>query len=74
MYFFFQKTTVFINFVVSLTIINDNPSITIVNIIVIDFFLKTIVFLKQLYKKGQKSFLLKRSLFSRNEMIVLEND
>ena len=63
-----KKTTVFINFVVSLTIINDNPSITIVNIIVIDFFLKTIVFLKQLYKKGQKSFLLKRS-FSKTIVI-----
>ena len=65
------KATVFINFVVSLKIVNDNtslkivndyPLLTIVNINVNNFFFKSDRFLKNRIKNGHRSFFIKRSL------------
>ena len=68
MYFFFPKTTVLINFIVSLTIINDEPSLTIVNddtSIKKNFknyrFFKNYGFFKQSYKKLSQIVLIKLS-------------
>ena len=66
---FFPKTTVFIKFVVLLTIINDNPLFTIVNIIVNKIFVRSIVFKKQSYKKRSQIVLIKTIVFE-NETIV----
>ena len=77
--FFSPKTTVFIKFVVSLTIVNDDPSLSIVNIIVNRKFVQ-----KQSFKKRSQIVLIKtivirflkaqnESFFSENETIVLEN-
>ena len=70
----FPKTTVFMEFVVSLTIVNDEPSLTILNIIVNNFFLsKTIVFSKAIVfkknnhiKNSRKSFFFKTIIFKNN--------
>ena len=85
---FFQKTTVFIKFVFNdnplLSILNNNPSLTIVNIIINNFFFQKGSSLKKnLYKKGCKS-VLKQCSFSKmiiiwliiiqNEWVVFKND
>ena len=60
--FYFPKTTVMIKFVVLLTVVNKNPSLTIVNIIVNKKISKTTVFQKRSFfknnrkKNGRKSF------------------
>ena len=60
-----------------LTIVNDDLSLTIVNIIVNkknQIFKSDRVLKKQSYKNGRKSSLKTIVFFSKNETIVFEND
>ena len=60
--------TVFIKFVVLLTIINDNPLFTIVNIIVNKIFVHSIDFKKQSYKKRSQI------VFKKNNRYLFQNN